>query len=131
MWGAELINRQSFTQDSLVGGAGSLYAATGSSLDRIDPATGKILESTPYRPPVSNRPVVMGNTVWVVWSYSGGNVVLRGYDARTLAQVASVLVPAFGRVSGLAQGVLTGGPDGHLYLAAGDTVAVVDPAAAI
>ena len=128
VWGAELINRQSFTQDSLVGGADSLYAATGSSLDRIDPATGKILESTPYRSPVSNRPVVMGNTVWVVWSYSGGNVVLRGYDARTLAQVASVLVPAFGRVSGLAQGVLTGGPDGHLYLAAGDTVAVVDPA---
>ena len=128
MWGAELINRQSFTQDSLVGSADSLYAATGSSLDRIDPATGNIMQTVPYSPPVLNRPVVMGNTVWVVWSYSGGNVVLRGYDARTLAQVASMSVPAIGRVSSAAQGVLTGGPDGHLYLAAGDTVAIVDPA---
>ena len=64
----------------------------------------------------------------MVWSYSGGNVVLHGYDARTLAQVASLSVPAIGRVSSAAQGVLTGGPDGKLYLAAGDTVAVVDPA---
>ena len=128
VWGAELINRQSFTQDSLVGSADSLYAATGSSLDRIDPATGNIMQTVPYSPPVLNRPVVMGNTVWVVWSYSGGNVVLRGYDARTLAQVASMSVPAIGRVSSAAQGVLTGGPDGHLYLAAGDTVAIVDPA---
>jgi hypothetical protein len=128
MWGAELINRQAFTQNSLVGSGDSLYAATGSYLDRIDPATGKILQTTPYRPPIPNQPIVMGNTVWVVWSYSGGNVVLHGYDARTLAQVASVLVPAIGGVSSLVQGVLTGGPDGHLYLAAGDTVAVVDPA---
>ena len=94
VWGAELINRQSFTQDSLVGSADSLYAATGSSLDRIDPATGNIMQTVPYSPPVLNRPVVMGNTVWVVWSYSGGNVVLHGYDARTLAQVASMSVPA-------------------------------------
>ena len=128
MWGAELINRQSFTQDSLVGSGDSLYAVSGGYLDRIDPATGNIVRTTPYSPPVPNRPVVMGNTVWVVWSYSGGNVILRGYDGRTLAQVTSVLVPAIGRVSGTAQGVLAGGPDGHLYLAAGDTVAVVDPA---
>jgi hypothetical protein len=129
IWGAALINRQSFTQDSLVGGAGSLYAAAAGSLDRIDPATGNIVRTTPYNPPVPNRPIVMGNTVWVVWSYSGGNAVLHGYDARTLAQVASVPVFAIGPVSSAAQGVLTGGPDGHLYLAAGDTVAVVDPAA--
>ncbi len=128
MWGAELINRQSFTQNSLVGSGDSLYAITGGYLDRIDPATGNIVQTAPYSPPVPNRPVVMGNTVWVVWSYSGGNVVLHGYDARTLAQVASLSVPAIGRVSSTAQGVLTGGPDGNLYLAAGDTVAVVDPA---
>jgi outer membrane protein assembly factor BamB len=128
MWGAELINRQSFTQDSLVGSGDSLYAASAGALDRIDPATGDIVQSTPYSQPVPGKPVVMGNTVWVVWSYSGGNVVLHGYDARTLARVASVSVPAFGRVSSAAEGVLTGGPDGRLYLAAGDTVAVVDPA---
>ncbi len=128
MWGAELIDRQLFTQDSLVSSGDSLYAIGGGYLDRIDPATGNIVQTAPYTPPVPNQPVVMGNTVWVVWSYSGGNVVLRGYDARTLAQVASVLVPAIGRVSSTAQAVLTGGPDGHLYLAAGDTVAAVDPA---
>ena len=67
--------------------------------------------------------------MWVVWSYGGGDIVLRGYDATTLAQVASVPVPAAGGVSDLAQGVLTAGPDGKLYVAAGDSVATVDPAA--
>ena len=129
MWGAELINRQSFTQDSLVSSGDSLYAFTGSYLARIDPAAGNIVQTAPYSPPVLNRPVVVGNVVWVVWSYSGGNVVLHGYDTRTLAQVASLSVPAIGRVSNAAQGVLTAGHDGQLYLAAGDTVAVVDPVA--
>ena len=129
MWGAELINRQSFSQGSLTGSGDSLYAAGDGSLARIDPATGAILQTTPYSPPIFSRPVVVGNTVWVVWSYSGGEIVLRGYDARTLAQVASVPVPAIGGVSSLAAGVLAAGPDGKLYVAAGDTVATVDPAA--
>jgi outer membrane protein assembly factor BamB len=65
----------------------------------------------------------------LVWSYSGGDIVLHGYDSQTLAQVASVPVPAIGGVSVVAAGVLAAGPDGHLYLAAGDTVAIVDSAA--
>ena len=68
--------------------------------------------------------------MWVVWSYGGGDIVLRGGDTRTLAQIASVPVPAAGGVSDLAQGVLTAGPDGKLYVAAGDSVATVDPAPA-
>ena len=129
MWGAELINRQSFSQGSLTGSGDSLYAAGDGSLARIDPATGAVLQTTPYSPPIFSRPVVAGNTVWVVWSYSGGEILLRGYDARTLAQVASVPVPAIGGVSSQAAGVLAAGPDGRLYVAAGDTVATVDPAA--
>ena len=129
MWGAELINRQSFSQGSLTGSGDSLYAAGDGSLARIDPATGAVLQTTPYSPPIFSRPVVAGNTVWVVWSYSGVEIVLRGYDARTLAQVASVPVPAIGGVSSQAAGVLAAGPDGKLYVAAGDTVATVDPAA--
>jgi hypothetical protein len=129
MWGAELINRQSCSQGSLTGSGDSLYAAGDGSLARIDPATGAVLQTTPYSPPIFSRPVVAGNTVWVVWSYSGGEIVLRGYDARTLAQVASVPVPAIGGVSSQAAGVLAAGPDGKLYVAAGDTVATVDPAA--
>ncbi len=86
------------------------------------------MQSVRFSSPVENQPVILGNTVWVVSAYSGGNVVLHGYDARTLTQVASLPVPAIGRVSSAAAGVLAAGPDGHLYLAAGDTVAVVDPA---
>jgi len=129
MWGARLIKRQSYSQGSLTGSGDSLYAIGDGALVRIDPATGATLETTPYSAPVFSRPVVEGNTVWVVWSYGGGGIVLRGYDTRTLAQVASVPVPAIGGVSGQAQGVLAAGPDGKLYVAAGDTVATVDPAA--
>jgi hypothetical protein len=128
MWGAKLIKRQSYSQGSLTGSGDSLYAIEDGALVRIDPATGATLETTPYSAPVFSRPVVAGNTVWVVWSYGGGEIVLRGYDTGTLAQVASVPVPAIGGVSSQAQGVLAAGPDGKLYVAAGDTVATVDPA---
>ena len=129
MWGAKLINRELFSQGSLTGSGDSLYGVGDGSLARIDPATGAILQTTPYSPPVFSRPVIVGNTVWVVSSYSGGDIVLHGYDAQTLAQVASVPVPAIGGVSGQAPGVLAAGPDGKLYVAAGDTVATVDPSA--
>jgi hypothetical protein len=129
MWGAKLINRNAFSQGSLTGSGDSLYAVEDGYLARIDSASGATLQTTRYSPPVFSRPVVVGNTVWVVWSYGGGDIVLRGYDARTLAQVASVPVPTAGGVSNLAQGVLTAGPDGKLYVAAGDSVATVDPAA--
>ena len=39
-----------------------------------------------------------------------------------------MLVPAIGAVAGSASNVLASGPDGHLYVAAGVTVVVVDPA---
>jgi hypothetical protein len=127
-WGARLIDHQAFSQDSLASGDGSLYAYGNGTLDRIDPATGAIAATTRYNPPLLNPPVIVGNTVWVVWSNSGGNVVLHGYDAQTLAQTSSVLVPATGRVSSTGDGILTSGPNGHLYVAAGVTVVEVDPA---
>ena len=129
MWGAELINRGSFMQGSLTGSGDSLFVAGSGSLARIDPATGATLQTTPYNQPVTGRPVIVGNTVWVVATYNGGDIVLHGYDSQTLAQVASVPVPAIGAVSDHAAGVLAAGPDGKLYVAAGDTVAIVDPAA--
>jgi PQQ-like domain len=127
-WNARLIAHQALTQDSLVSGDDSLYAIGSGTLDRIDPATGAILQTTPFRSPVINPPVIAGNTVWVVWTYSDAGIVLHGYQAQTLAQVASISVPVTGEVSSTAQGVLAAGPDGDLYLAAGRTVAVVDPA---
>ena len=127
-WGAELIDRQAFTQGSLVSGDGSLFAYGTGTLDRIDPVTGTIAATAPYNAPLPNPPVIVGNTVWVVWSNSGGNVVLHGYNAQTLQQTALVLVPTIGRVSSAASNVLTAGPDGHLYVAAGVSVVTVDPA---
>jgi hypothetical protein len=128
-WDAELIHQQALSQDSLVSGDGALYAVSSGSLDRIDPATGAVLRTTAYTAPIPNPPVVLGHTVWVVWSYGGGLAVLRGYNASTLAPVASWPIQAMGQMSSTAQGVLSAGPSGHLYLAAGDMVVVVDPAA--
>ncbi|MGH3204472.1 MAG: hypothetical protein ACRDP5_20830 [Streptosporangiaceae bacterium] len=128
-WDAELTDHQAFLQGSLISADGSLYAiGSTSTLDRINPATGAVVASVPYHMPVLNPPVIVGNTVWMVSSYSGGNIGLQGYDARTLARTSSLLVPAIGGVSVGGQGVLTSGPDGNLYVAAGETVAVVNPA---
>jgi outer membrane protein assembly factor BamB len=128
MWGAELINRQSFSQGSLISDGEFLYAAAGGNLDQIEPTTGNVGQTTPYNPPILSRPVVVGNAIWVVSSYSGGDIVLHGYVAHVLGQFASIPVPAIGGVSSQAAGVLAAGPDGKLYVAAGDTVATVDPA---
>jgi hypothetical protein len=128
MWGAELINQGSFSEGSLTGSGDALFVTGSGSLARIDPATGATLQTTPYNQPVTGRPVIVGNTVWVVATYNGGDIVLHGYDSQTLAQVASVPVPAIGGVSGQSAGVLAAAPDGKLYVAAGDTVAIVDPA---
>ena len=132
MWGAELINRDTFNQDSLTSGDGSLYATGDGNLARIDPANGNVLASVPYGasaagPPVPGAPVVTGSTVWVPSEYAGTSVVLHGYNARTLAEVASVTVPVSGQVSSTVGGVLTAGPDGDLYVAAGSSVAVLNP----
>jgi hypothetical protein len=129
MWGAKLIKQGSFSQGSLTGSGDALFVTDSGSLARIDPATGAILQTAPYNSPIPSRPVIVGNTVWVVPAYGGGDIVLRGYDARTLARVATVPVPAIGGVSSQAAGVLAAGSDGKLYVAAGDTVATVDPAA--
>jgi hypothetical protein len=68
------------------------------------------------------------NTVWVLSSYSGSSVVLTGYNGTTLARVASVTVPVSGQVSSTPQGVLTSN-GALLYVAAGNSVAMVDPEA--
>jgi PQQ-like domain len=130
MWGAELINRQSFTQASLAAGAGSLYAISQGFLDRISPVTGNVVTQASYTSPIPdfpNRPVVTGNTVWVLSSYSGSNVVLTGYNGTTLAQAGTITVPVRGQVSSTPQGVLTSGSGGYLYVAAGSSVVVVNP----
>lgn len=126
-WGAELIDHQAIFPGSLVSADGSLYGFGNGTLDRIDPATGAVVDTAQFSPAILNPPVVSGNTVWVVSSYTGGLIDLQGYDARTLAKTSSVQVPAIGGVAPGGQGVLTAGPDGNLYVAAGDVVSLVSP----
>lgn len=127
IWGAELINRETLTQDTLTGSTSSLYAIASGTLERIDPATGDVVATAPFRAQIVNPPVVTGNTVWVVSSYAGSGVVLQGYNATTLAQLASVAVPVSGQLPATPEGVLASGSSGYLYLAAGSGVAVIDP----
>jgi hypothetical protein len=130
MWGAELINRQTFTQGSLAAGDGALFALSAGYLDRIDPATGNVLQQAQYSSPLAgqqNRPVISGNKVWVLSSYSGSSVVLEGFTARNLTRTASVALPVSGQLASQPEGVLASGPNGDLYVATGDGVAVVDP----
>jgi hypothetical protein len=127
-WGGRLIDHLALLQASLTGSGDSLYAFTPQDLVRIDPATGAVVGSVPARSAVLNPPVVLGGKVWVVSTYGGGRVVLQGYDAQSLALVTSATVPTIGQVSTAAAGVLSAGPDGNLYVAAGDIVAVVNPA---
>ena len=125
-WGAELIDHHTFTQDSLVSADGSLYAIAPGSLARIDPSSGVVAE-VPVSGSVPGPPVVVGHTVWVVSYHPGGVVDLQGFDASTLAQVASWTVDAIGALSSTPEGVLAAGPDGTLFAAAGVTVVAVDP----
>ena len=134
-WHARLVSRLALLPASLTGSGDSLYAFTGQDLVRIDPATGTIVRSAPLVFPsqsfpvvLGRTPVVLGRTVWVVSSYGSGRAVLTGYDAQTLDRVTSVTVPAVGQLPTAGQGVLAAGPDGNLYVAAGNSVAVVNPA---
>ncbi len=126
-FGAELIDHHSFSQDSLVAGDGSLFAIAPGSLARIDPATG-VVTDVPVASAASGTPVVDGQTVWVASYQPGGTITLQGYDASTLARVASWQVTALGAVSSTIEGPLAVAPDGTLFVAAGVTVVAVDPA---
>ena len=131
-WGAQLINRQAFTPGSLAVApdGSSLYAFSPGYLDRINAATGEVVNEVPYTSPLQNfpnRPVVAGTTVWVLTSYSGTSAVLAGYSLTTLAPAGTVTVPASGQLPSQPQGVLASGSDGSLYVAAGSSVAVVNP----
>ena len=131
-WGAQLINRQAFTPGSLAAApdGSALFAISQGYLDRINAVTGEVVNEVPYTSPIPdfpNRPVVAGTAVWVLTSYSGTSAVLAGYNLSTLAPAGTVTVPVSGRLPSQPQGVLASGSDGNLYVAAGSSVAVVNP----
>jgi hypothetical protein len=127
-WDAELIDSDALTPGTLVGSGNSLYAIAAGYLLRIDPKSGAVEEEVQYSAPFSGQPpVVDGSTIWVVSSYGGGTVGLRGYDAQTLAPTGSVTVASSVSLASEPEGILAAGPDGTLYVAAGNSVAVVSP----
>ena len=127
-WDAELIDSDQLTPGTLVGSGNSLYAISAGYLLRIDAKSGVVKEEVQYSAPITGQPpVVDGSTIWVVWSFGGGTVELRGFDAQTLAQTGSVTVASSGSLASEPEGILAAGPDGTLYVAAGDSVAVVSP----
>jgi len=127
-WDAELIDSDNLTPGTLVGSGGSLYAISDGYLLRIDAKSGAVKEEVQYSAPFSGQPpVVDGNTIWVVSSYGGGTVGLRGYDAQTLASTGSVTVSSSGALASEPEGIVAAGPDGTLYVAAGNSVAVLSP----
>ena len=124
LYGAELVNRDKIMPGTLVSGGNYLYGVEPGYLDQIDPANGAVLHRVPDNAQVTSAPVIVGDQVWAVTTYTSAGAILTGYDAATLQQVASVQVPVAGRTSFAAAGVLAGA-DQNLYLAAGNDVAQV------
>jgi hypothetical protein len=127
-WSAELIDSDQLTPGTLVGSGNSLYAISAGHLVLISAKSGAVVSSVQLPAPITGEPpVVDGNTVWVVWSYGGGAVELRGFNAQTLAQTGSATVSSSGSLATEPEGIVAAAPDGDLYVAAGDAVSVVSP----
>jgi len=127
-WSAELIDSDQLTPGTLVGSGSSLYAFSSGHLLRIDAKSGVVAQSVQVPASITGQPpVIDGNTVWVVWSYGGGTVELRGFNAQTLAQTGSATVSSSGSLATEPEGIVAAAPDGDLYVAAGDAVSVVSP----
>ncbi len=128
LWGAMLINRETMQPDTLVGGGTFLYAIANGYLLKFDPASGDVMQEVPvqFNGPSSNRPVLVGNTVWVLWSADGSGITLHGFNALTLGPEGNVSVPGAAPAAG--EGLVAGNQDGsYLYIADGNAVAVMDP----
>jgi hypothetical protein len=111
---------------SLAGGGNALYAFSTDNLLEIDPSSGHTTHQAPSNGFPGQAPVIAGNKVWEVATY-GGSVGLNGYTMATLAADGSITVPVSGAGSGNPDGILTAGPDGNLYLAAGSAVDELNP----
>jgi hypothetical protein len=124
-YGAELVNKKNFTPGTLVSGDNYLFGVEPGYLDEIDPANGTVVHQVPDSAQVTSAPVIVGDQVWAVTTYTSAGAILTGYNATTMEHVASVQVPVSGRVSFAAAGVLAAGSHHDLYLAAGNDIAVV------
>jgi hypothetical protein len=125
-WGASVVAPVTLTAGTLVSSGNSLYAFSSSNLLEIDPSTGQTTHEAPSEGFPGQAPVIAGNQVWEITSYGGG-VGLSGYSLQTLAADGNISVPVSGVAAGNPDGIVTAGPDGDLYVAAGNVIDVVNP----
>jgi sugar lactone lactonase YvrE len=126
-WGAATVVPTVFTPGSLIASGGQLYAFTTDNLLEVDPSTNTTVNETSYEGFPYQAPVVADGKIWTVTTY-GGTVGLTAYNPRTLAQDGTLSLPASGGLAGEPDGVLTAGPNGDLYVAAGTLIDEVNPA---
>ncbi|HEY1627748.1 MAG TPA: PQQ-binding-like beta-propeller repeat protein [Streptosporangiaceae bacterium] len=126
-WGSSVVAPVTLTAGTLTAAGNSLYAFSSSNLLEIDPATGQTLHEAPSDGFPGQAPVLAGNKVWEVTSYGGGTVKLSGYNPGTLAADGTITVPTSGLPSGNPESILTAGPNGNLYVGAGNAVVEVAP----
>lgn len=126
-WNASVAVPTIFAAGTMVASGSHLYGFTTNNLLEVDPATNTTVHEAPYNGFPNQAPVIAGGKVWTVSSYGAG-IQLIGYDTQTLAQAGTINVPVTGLLNSAPGGILTAGPDGDLYVAAGSAVVKVNPA---
>lgn len=128
-WGAVPNLAQTVNASTLVGGDGALFGLTDTALVKLSPSTGAVQARAGYPSGFPNQPpVVAGHNVWLVWNYSESGVELRSFGTGSLAQTHDITVGADGAPSGQPEGILAATPAGDLWVGAGSSVKLVNPA---
>jgi hypothetical protein len=127
-WAFSTLATVTLNSATLTAGPDGLYAFTADNLVEIDPSTGRTTHEAPANGFPGQAPVIAGNKVWQVTNYGGGSISLSGYNPQTLAADGTITAPVTGGVAGNPQSILTAGPGGDLYLAAGGAIDDLNPA---
>ena len=128
MWGAVPNTAQTLNAATLVGGDGAFFGLTDTALVKLG-SSGAVTARAAYPSGFPNQPpVIAGHAVWLVFNY-GGSVEVHGFSTSTLAPAGQFTVSIDGGLpSGAPDGILAGTPAGHLWVAAGSSVKLVNPA---
>jgi hypothetical protein len=128
-WGATPNLAQTVNAATLAGGDGGLFGLTDSALVKLNPSSGNVERQVAYPSGFpSQPPVIARHTVWLVWNYASGGIELHGFSTGSLAPAGVITVPASGGPTGSPDGILAATPDGHLWVLAGSSAKLVNPA---
>jgi outer membrane protein assembly factor BamB len=108
----------------LLAGPDSLYATDGRDLMRIDPATGAVIARAPVDA-TAQPPVLAGGAIVMTTSTNTSSAVVQRFDPLTLRTLGSATV-AFTDVNDGTFSLVARAGTGHVYLGAGNSIAVLD-----